>query len=420
MGNANPAIQYRVLAREDIAELLSQWPAIAKRLGGNASEWQVADVADGNLNSVYLVEGPAGGVCVKQSLPYVRVAKDDWPLSIDRGYFESEYMQRVEPFVPGLSPQFLHFDHALRVLVMERLTPHSILRKSLIQGTQHPDMARAVADYAAASLFHTSDIATPFERKFQDIALFSQNHDLQRITVDLIFIDPYRVHPRNRYASAQTERIAQSLREDAAITSAVARFRNRYLAKPQALLHGDLHSGSVMVTADDTRVIDGEFAWVGPLGFDLGLFIANLLMAWYAKAGHSADSTQTAAYRVWILAQIETFWQQFARQFVAHWEQFGGPGDGYPNSHFAGTEKAQLRAAMQAEYLNDVWQDTVGFTAIEIIRRTLGFSQIADYLVIQDTHTRGTLQAAAIGLARALLTQPEKYATVAALTGAVA
>ena len=258
-------------------------------------------------------------------------------------------MQRVAPFVPGLSPQFLHFDHPLRVLVMERLTPHSILRKSLIQGTQHPDMARAVADYAAASLFQTSDIATPFERKFKDIALFSQNHDLQRITVDLVFTEPYRVHHRNRYASAQTERIAQSLREDAAIKSAVARFRNRYLAKPQALLHGDLHSGSVMVTANDTRVIDGEFAWVGPIGFDLGLFIANLLLAWYAKAGHSADATQIASYRTWILGQIEIFWQRFSLQFIAHWEHFGGRGDGYPDSHFAGPDKAQLRAAVQAE-----------------------------------------------------------------------
>jgi 5-methylthioribose kinase len=33
-------------------------------------------VADGHLDSVFLVDGRDGGVCVKQSLPYVRVAKN--------------------------------------------------------------------------------------------------------------------------------------------------------------------------------------------------------------------------------------------------------------------------------------------------------------------------------------------------------
>ncbi|MDR7307422.1 S-methyl-5-thioribose kinase [Rhodoferax saidenbachensis] len=403
---------YRVLQREEIATLLAQWPAVAARLGGQPAQWTVQDVADGNLNAVYLVEGPLDGLCVKQSLPYVRVAKDDWPLSVERAYFESAYMQRTEPFVPGLVPQFLHFDATLRVIVMERLQPHTILRKSLIEGVRHADAARAVADFAAASLFHTSDISTPFERKFQDVALFSQNHDLQRITVDLVFIDPYQVHARNRYASPQLAAVAQSLRDDAALKAAVATFRNHYLAKPQALLHGDLHSGSVMVTQTDTRVIDGEFAWVGPIGFDTGMFIANLLMAWYAKAGHSGDTT---GYRAWILEQIAVFWQRFHAQFLAHWNTHGGRGDGYPDSHFDATALPTVQAA----FLQDVWADTLGFTAIEIIRRTIGFSQIADFGAVADVDLRARQQAAAIALARDLLLHPARYEDVQALVSAV-
>ena len=409
---------YRVLQREDIAPLIAHWPAVAQRLGGSPAQWQVRDVADGNLNAVYLVEGPRDGVCVKQSLPYVRVAKDDWPLSVERAYFESAYMQRTEPFVPGLVPQFLHFDPVLHVIVMERLQPHGILRKALIAGTEHPQMAQAVADFAAASLFHTSDIHTPFERKFEDVALFSRNHDLQRITVDLVFIDPFQEHPRNRYASPQLDAVARSLRDDAALKAAVARFRNHYLAKPQALLHGDLHSGSVMVTAEDTRVIDGEFAWVGPIGFDTGMFIANLLLAWYAKPGHSADAAHTGRYRAWIVDQVHAFWLRFHAQFLAHWNTLPSTGDGYPQSHFAaGSENLR---AVQATFLENVWQDTLGFAAIEIIRRTIGFSQIADFTQIADVDLRSRQQAAAIALARDLLLHPAQYPSVHALTQALA
>ena len=37
-------------------------------------------MGDGNINYVYIVEGPSGGVVVKQGLPYIRIAHD-WPLT---------------------------------------------------------------------------------------------------------------------------------------------------------------------------------------------------------------------------------------------------------------------------------------------------------------------------------------------------
>lgn len=39
------------------------------------------EVGDGNINFVYIVEGPAGGVCIKQALPYVRICGESWPLA---------------------------------------------------------------------------------------------------------------------------------------------------------------------------------------------------------------------------------------------------------------------------------------------------------------------------------------------------
>lgn len=41
---------------------------------------QAREVGDGNLNFVYIVEGPEGGLVVKQALPFLRLVGDDWPL----------------------------------------------------------------------------------------------------------------------------------------------------------------------------------------------------------------------------------------------------------------------------------------------------------------------------------------------------
>ena len=37
---------------------------------------QVREVGDGNMNFVYIVEGPQGGLVVKQALPFIRIAPD--------------------------------------------------------------------------------------------------------------------------------------------------------------------------------------------------------------------------------------------------------------------------------------------------------------------------------------------------------
>lgn len=42
-----------------------------------------------------------------------------------------------------------------------------------------------------------------------------------------------------------------------------------------------------MVTHDSTQVIDPEFAFYGPMGFDVGAFIGNLILAFFAQDGHA-------------------------------------------------------------------------------------------------------------------------------------
>ena len=62
----------------------------------------------------------------------------------------------------------------------------------------------------------------------------------------------------------------------------------QFMTSMQALVHGDLHTGSIMLTPTDTRVIDPEFALVGPIGFDVGAVIGNLFLAYFAQEGHEA------------------------------------------------------------------------------------------------------------------------------------
>ena len=41
-----------------------------------------------------------------------------------------------------------------------------------------------------------------------------------------------------------------------------------------------------MVTDDDTRMIDPEFAFYGPIAFDVGMLLANFWMSFFSQRGH--------------------------------------------------------------------------------------------------------------------------------------
>jgi len=402
---------YRILDPKSLVALVEDLGDVRALLGGRTENWQVREVGDGNLNLVFIVEGPDGSVCVKLALPYVRAAGPSWPMSPERAYFENSYYVAVAPHVGASIPKILHYDPELYCTVMERLSPHVILRQGLIAGRRYDDLARDIGGYIARACFFTSDFARPFEHKMDGIALFTGNKPLVRITVDLIFADPYFRSARNRHTSPQLDQIVSNLRSDGALKVAAARFGQKFLTEAQALVHGDLHSGSVMVTENDTRVIDPEFAFYGPIGFDLGAFFGNLLLNWYSQPGHSTADDDRAAYQEWILRQTKIFWDTFRRCFLALWNE-DAKGDAFPAAMFSTPgDTAALQSARNA-FLDSLFTDMLGFGACKMIRRILGFAHVIDFESIQDAALRADCEAGALAMAHALLTHPEQFRSV--------
>ena len=275
-----------------LAGALADIPAVRERLGGEPSGWRIREVGDGNLNLVFIVEGSSDGVVVKQALPYVRLVGDSWPLPLERSWFEYSALTEQARHAPRLTPEVFHFDRAQAMIVMEYLRPHVIMRKGLIRGIEYPRFAADVAEFLAATLFNTSALAgTAAEHKAR-IALFAPNTALCKITEDLVFTDPYREAPLNRWTRPHLDAQKQAFERDSALKVAAQALKLKFMTSAEALIHGDLHTGSIMATAEDTRVIDPEFAFIGPMGFDVGAVIGNLLLAYFAQGGHEAAAAR--------------------------------------------------------------------------------------------------------------------------------
>jgi len=409
---------YRPLDEQSLPAWLAGLPEAASRLGGGPAEWKVAEVGDGNLNLVFLVEGPAAGVCVKQALPYVRLVGEGWPMTLKRAFFEHEYMRIQGPHVGRLIPEVYHYDPQLYAVVMELLKPHIIMRHGMIQGQRYPAFAGHIVEYMAQTLFMTSDFALPAGQKKALTAVFCDNTELCKITEDLIFSEPYRIAERNRWTSPQLDKIAGEFRADVALKLAISRLKHKFLTSAEALIHGDLHTGSVMATESDTRVIDAEFAFVGPMGFDVGAVLGNLLLSYFSQDGHAGEGDSRAAYQDWILETLESVWNGFSARFLALWRGPAAKGDAYPRELFAeGSAATALETERQA-VMARLYVDSIGFAAAKMIRRILGLAHVIDLEKIADPERRALCETRALRLARELMVNRRRFDSIAAVADA--
>jgi len=416
VGEVRPA-EYRILLEPDLRAYLAALPSVAARLGGSPAAWSISEVGDGNLNLVFIVKGSDGGVAVKQALPYVRLVGESWPLPLSRSHYEYLALTRQAELAPGLVPAVLHHDEALALVAMELLEPHIIMRKGLVAGTLYPRFVDDITTFMARTLFFTSDLACPAAEKKQGIAAFAGNHALCKITEDLIFTDPYREAEQNRWTSPWLDATAARFRDDIEAHVAISRLKLKFMGSPEALIHGDLHTGSIMVTETETRVIDPEFAFYGPMGFDIGAVIANLLMGYFASAGHEHSPGERCAFEAWMLQTIEAAWNEFVRKFLELWRS-EAKGDAYSATLFAGEAGAARLETERQAYMKRLFSDTVGFAAAKIIRRILGLAHNIDFEWIEDARLRAVCEARSLRLARAMLVDTSSFETIGAVTKA--
>jgi 5-methylthioribose kinase len=377
--------QYRTFTAADAVEYARQYGQLADPQALVSAD----EIGDGNLNLVFKIRDADGvsRVIVKQALPYVRCVGESWPLTLDRARIEAETLLIHGALCPRHTVQVLHHDPQLAVMVQEDLSDHHIWRSELVKGRYYPLAAGQLAEYLAQTLFHTSDFYQSAQLKKAEVSRFT-NPELCQITEDLFFSDPYQDHERNQFDEALLPQVL-ALRNDTALKLAVAGLKHRFLSKAEALLHGDIHSGSIFVAAGKLKAIDAEFGFYGPIGFDIGTALGNLLLNYCGLPGLFGPR-DAAAGREQRLQDVRELWLIFADRFLALCHQH--------------SRDATLALPGYAEqFLQQIWIDAVGYCGTELIRRTIGLAHVADLDSITDAEMRAECQRNALNLGRALI-----------------
>lgn len=402
---------YEPFTPETLGQRLAGVSAVTERLGNDPSAWRVEEVGDGNLNLVFIVTSADAALVVKQALPYVRLVGESWPLPLSRSFYEYQALSRQAKRDPGMVPQLLHHDESQALVVMEYLAGFKVLRGKLIAGERVSGLGERLGLFCARTAFRGSDLAMDAAERKADAALFLGNTELQKITEDLVFTNPY-YRAADNWHTKGLGHFSKVLCSDARLKTEVAHLKRRYSAGAETMLHGDLHTGSVMCTDDECRVIDPEFALYGPMSFDLAMLTANLLMAYFSQPGHREEA-ECAPYQAWILKEIEALHAAFTKEFRRLWAEERS-GMLYPASLFE-DQGHESTAALQ-ELLWEIWRDALGFCGIEMHRRLLSLAHNADFEEVADETLRLKLEARTLMMGRELILRRGETASAAELT----
>ena len=254
------------------------------------------------------------------------------------------------------------------------------------------------------------------------VAEYSQNSDMCALTEQVVFTDPYWEAEYNRWTSPQLDGDVKALWADSAAKLAASLLKLKFLSATQAMLHGDLHTGSLMVTPETTWAIDPEFAFYGPIGFDVGAFLANLFLCYFASAGLPGDRS---GQREWLLDTVVGVWDGFCAKFIDLWGSHmrsGGDSTGalctlavFGDGAVGGPDSfAECQDAITA----DLFRDSLGFAGAKMIRRIVGIAHVEDLESIEDSDARADCERKALRFGRELLVNAGSFSDARAVAKA--
>ena len=164
-----------------------------------------------------------------------------------------------------------------------------------------------------------------------------------------------------------------------------------------------------MVTETDTRVMDPEFAIVGPIGFDVGAFIANLVMNYFAQPGHATAGDDRREQADWVLDQVPIFWDAFAARFRSLWETARGATP-IRRQCSSDADAAALDAA-RTRFLDRIFADAVAYAGVKTHPPHPRLRPQCRFRDDRRPAERAPLETKSIQLARRFLLEPASFSS---------
>jgi len=294
-------------------------------------------------------------------------------LSTERTRLEYESMMIRKAIVPEYIPDLYFYDEENQVFVTEDVSYLKIMRFQLNKSVMFPGFDKMAADFLSRIHFYTSEL-------FMDTGLFREldnhftNHKMRSIFDSILFVSKEEFGDE-KYGLSLDPEVADCIREIVFDPDAVLeryRMREIFMKTSEALIHCDYHTSNIFIGDGKMKVIDMEYAFCGPVAFDLGYLFGNLISQ-YVCAGFrsSEEEGDQEEFRNYIMDTIEGIYAEYCRLVTLYWNR---------------DAKEEYRGVrgLQQDFFKKLLSRTIGYCSTANLFRIASEIDFPEYSAITD------------------------------------
>ncbi len=379
-------INHLPLKSDEIIQNLSKIDIINSKIGKNHKKWEVIELSGGNLNQVNLVRGEKGVVCVKQSLPYLRILGPEATMPLNRLVYEHNTLCKHKTYISDFIPKIFYFDSKKFLLIFQYFENYKNLREMLILNSKCNFLSNNISSYLARTIFFSSDLYLKSHERRTEAARMAGNWGMFKWMEELSYTDPFIHNPRNNWNSPYLDKVVEELRKDSMLKLNVSILKEKYMSNHQTLVHGDLHSDSILIGKSKIGIIDYEHSFYGPYGYDFGHYYGHMFLNYFSQI-FNMNETKFLNYDKWILSVIEDTWIKFVKNFSELWTK-SRKGDAYSIKILDPNKDKYASNLAKDKLIKRCLKNALGFTGIEMIRRIVTVGQVDDLEKIKNPYDR--------------------------------
>lgn len=357
------------------------------------------EIGDGNLNYVYRVKNNKKSVIIKQAGVHTRSNSSGRILDINRNKREAEILTYYGKKFQKLAPKIFYIDETMKLFIMEDLKDCIILRDALIKGKILYHLPEQITDFIIETTLSTADFFTDAFSKKNEVIKYT-NKELCKISEELVFTEPFfNLLKENVFSKRLKKYVEKEFYKNKKLQFEAAKLKYEFMNNPQALIHGDLHTGSIFTNDKYIKVMDCEFAFYGPIGYDLGTLIANLIFSYV----YHLNITNNKKFMRFIYNAINDIIKLFKKKFLIKFKKDI-------------KDTSAKNEEFKKYYLDNVLKYSLGICGLEIIRRTTGCARVKEIESVSDEKKRADIEYSLLKIGKEVIMQREKLIKVADFT----
>ena len=339
------------------------------------SKLTCAEIGDGNINYIFRVNNENTGKSIIIKHADTTSRSNATKLDLNHNCIEAELLKYQDSLLPGSVPKVFHYDQTMCCICMEDLKDYENMRQAMVEHKTFPYFVDAITDFMSSTLMRTSDNILPIQQKRKMVQQYT-NPELCSVTERLVYTDPYTDNEgNNSIFEPNRDFIIRELYSDKNLHLEVAKLKESFKSNTQSLIHGDLHTGSIMVKKESTKVLDPEFGCFAPAGYDVGNLIANLIFAWANAITTMPETNEKKNFIGWLEQTISNSIDMFRTKSLTI-------------LHNEMTDVMSNSDGFAEWFVADILNDTAGVTGLELNRRIVGVAKVKDITSIKDEKQR--------------------------------